>query len=138
MLYYICRFYYYIPYEETKPILWCKTLFEDHRKRMYTTNMLDKIADKLEDGLADVNEMMRQERPFPERRLRGVLDELATSCSKYATLMGAKAGGGGTAGRTKLDKERHKLCLREVVSINKHIYKIVIPNVYSPYINRII
>ena len=59
--------------------------------------------------------MMRQERPFPERRLRGVLEELATGCSRYGSLMKGKSGGAGS-GRTKLDKERHKLCLREMVN----------------------
>ena len=81
---------------------------------MYNTNMIDKIADKLDDGLSDVNEMVRQERQFIERRLRGVLDELAQNCSRYMTLTQGKSGGG-QAGRTKLDKERHKLCQREVV-----------------------
>ena len=36
--------------------------------------------------------MIRQERPFPERRLRGVLDELATRCSRYVTLTQSKTG----------------------------------------------
>ena len=68
-----------------------------------------------EEGIADVNEMMKQERPYPERRLRGVLEELASACSKYGTLTQGKSGGGASAGRTKLDKERVKLCQREVV-----------------------
>ena len=59
--------------------------------------------------------MMKQERPYPERRLRGVLEELASACSKYGTLTQGKSGGGASAGRTKLDKERVKLCQREVV-----------------------
>ena len=72
-----------------------------------------------EDGLADVTEMQRLERKgmSTERRLRNVLDELATSCSRYYTLTSGKgSGGGGGAGRTKLDKERAKLCQREIVS----------------------
>ena len=69
-----------------------------------------------EEGIADVNEMMKQERPYPERRLRGVLEELASACSKFGTLTQGKSGGGASAGRTKLDKERVKLCQREVVS----------------------
>ena len=70
-----------------------------------------------EESIADVNEMMKQERPYPERRLRGVLEELASACSKYGTLTQGKSGGGASAGRTRLDKERVKLCQREVVSI---------------------
>ena len=71
-----------------------------------------------EDGLADVTEMHRLERKgmSTERRLRAVLDELATSCSRYYTLTSGKGSGGGGAGRTKLDKERAKLCQREIVS----------------------
>ena len=67
-----------------------------------------------DDGLSDVAEMVRQERPFPERRLRGVLEELATSCSRYVTLTQGKASASG--GRTKLDKDRLKLSQREIVS----------------------
>ena len=73
------------------------------------------FLDVQEEGIADVNEMMKQERPYPERRLRGVLEELASACSKYGTLTQGKSGGGASAGRTRLDKERVKLCQREVV-----------------------
>ena len=64
-----------------------------------------------------MNEMIRQEKNFTERRLKGVLEELATGCSRYSTLTSGKGGGGGGAGRTKLDKERIKLCQREIVSV---------------------
>ena len=66
--------------------------------------------------MADVHEMVRQEKPYPERRLRGVLEELATGCSRYVTLAQGK-GGGPSAGRNKLDKERLRLCQREIVSL---------------------
>lgn len=128
----ICRSYYYLPYDEEKPILWVKSVFEDHRRRMYNANMIEKIAGKLEDGLADVNEMMKQERPFPERRLRGVLEELGSSCSRYQTLnQGKSSGGGAQPGRNKLDKERHRLCQREVVCYTvTSVVCIPIPNTY--------
>ena len=58
--------------------------------------------------------MIRQDQIFPERRLRGVLDDLATMCSRYGSLTHAKSMS--SAGRTKLDKERMRLCQREVVS----------------------
>ena len=60
--------------------------------------------------------MIRQEKNYGERRLKGVLEELATGCSRYGSLTSSKSGGGGGAGRTKLDKERIKLCQREIVS----------------------
>ena len=58
--------------------------------------------------------MMRQERPNAEHRLRGVLEELANSCSRYMTLSQGKVLGA-ASGRTKLDKERLKFCQREMV-----------------------
>ena len=94
--------------------MWVKSIFEDHRKRMYNTNMIQKIASKYEEGLADVAEMIRQERQYVERRLRGVAEELAQNCSRYEKLNQGKAGGA-AVGKTKLDKERLKLCQREIV-----------------------
>ena len=34
-----------------------------------------------EEGLNDVQEMIKTEKPHPERRLRGVLEELSSGCS---------------------------------------------------------
>ena len=69
-----------------------------------------------EDGLAEVHDKIAQEMPFPERRLRGVFEELGQGCSKFVSLVRG-TGGGSAAGKTKLDKERHKLLVREMVSI---------------------
>lgn len=41
------RFYYFLPLDDEKPCLWVKGSFEDHRKRMFNTNILEKIAEKL-------------------------------------------------------------------------------------------
>ena len=49
----------------------------------------------------------------PDRRLRGVAEELANGCAAYTRLV--KGTGGSAMGRTRLDRERHKLCLREMV-----------------------
>jgi len=66
-----------------------------------------------EEGIADVNEMLRSERPHADRRLRDVLSELATTCSRYLTLTQSRAAA--TAARTRLDMERLKMCQREIV-----------------------
>ena len=58
--------------------------------------------------------MIAQETPFPEKRLRGVFEELGSGCSKFVSLVKG-TGGGATTGKTKLDKERHKLLVREMV-----------------------
>lgn len=76
-----------------------------------------------DDGITDVQEMLKQEQPFPERRLRGVFEELGSGCSKFVTSVKG-TGGGSSAGKTKLDKERHKLVVREMVRMEIKEYKI--------------
>lgn len=71
--------------------------------------------------------MIKTNQERPDRRLRGVVADLATGCATYTRLV--KGTGGAAAGRTRLDRERHKLCLREIVSrcgidIQKTIYPI--------------
>ena len=41
------KIYYHMPFYEEKPCVYVKEMFEDHRRRMYNTNMLEKIGDKL-------------------------------------------------------------------------------------------
>uniref|UniRef100_A0A3B3D4A8 Otoferlin b n=1 Tax=Oryzias melastigma TaxID=30732 RepID=A0A3B3D4A8_ORYME len=67
-----------------------------------------------EDGLNDVHEIIKTEKAYPERRLRGVLEELSQGCSQFLTLANKDQN---QSGRTKLDKERLKLCLSEVEAI---------------------
>lgn len=47
-------------------------------------------------------------------RLRSTLEDLALGCSKYLALTKSSQSGAGS-GKTKLDKERMKLCYREIV-----------------------
>uniref|UniRef100_A0A4W4F3Q9 C2 domain-containing protein n=1 Tax=Electrophorus electricus TaxID=8005 RepID=A0A4W4F3Q9_ELEEL len=70
------RNYFHLPYFEKKPCIYIKSWWQDQRRRLYNSNIMDKIADKLEEGLNDVQEIIKTEKPYPERRLRGVLEEL--------------------------------------------------------------
>ena len=67
------------------------------------------------EGIEDVQEMVKTNEERPDRRLRGVAAELENGCAAYNRLV--KGTGGSAAGKTKLDRERHKLCLREMVRI---------------------
>uniref|UniRef100_A0A8C5J2C5 Otoferlin n=1 Tax=Junco hyemalis TaxID=40217 RepID=A0A8C5J2C5_JUNHY len=73
------RNYFYLPYLEKKPCIYIRSWWQDQRRRLYNANIMDKIADKLEEGLNDVQEMIKTEKPHPERRLRGVLEELSST-----------------------------------------------------------
>nr|CAD7405425.1 unnamed protein product [Timema poppensis] len=109
------RLYYYLPYWDNKPCMHVRSIWPDYRRRMYNSNIIAKIVDKLEEGLSEVHSLMDLEDPGGERKLRVVLDEVHTSCARYSSI--AKGNGSSAGmGKTKLDKERMKLCLREIVS----------------------
>uniref|UniRef100_A0A8C9RXQ4 Otoferlin n=1 Tax=Scleropages formosus TaxID=113540 RepID=A0A8C9RXQ4_SCLFO len=110
------RNYFHMPYFENKPCIYIKSWWQDQRRRLYNDNMIDKIADKLEEGLNDVQEVIKTEKAYPERRLRGVLEELSTSCRLFLTLANKDQN---QMGRTKLDKERLKFCMRELENMGQ-------------------
>ncbi|XP_053191078.1 otoferlin-like [Scomber japonicus] len=110
------RNYFHLPYFERKPCIYIKSWWQDQRRRLYNANIIDNIADKLEDGLNDVQEIIKTEKTYPERRLRGVLEELSQGCSQFLSLANKDQN---QSGRTKLDRERLKLCMFEVESIGQ-------------------
>uniref|UniRef100_A0A3B3BMA2 Otoferlin n=1 Tax=Oryzias melastigma TaxID=30732 RepID=A0A3B3BMA2_ORYME len=110
------RNYFHLPYFEKKPCVYIKSWWQDQRRRLYNSNIMDKIADKLEEGLNDVQEIIKTEKAFPERRLRGVLEELSVGCSRFVALANKDVN---LAGRTKLDRERLKSCMREIDSMGQ-------------------
>lgn len=59
---------------------------------------------------------MENEDNRAEVTLRGALEQLAVSCAKYVAISKNNSLGPGS-GKTKLDKERIKLCEREVVCV---------------------
>ena len=59
--------------------------------------------------------MIKTDQDTPHRRLRGVVEELANGCASYTRLVKGTDSGGAALGKTKLDKERSKICLREMV-----------------------
>ncbi|KAM9704298.1 otoferlin isoform 12-T13 [Menidia menidia] len=115
------RNYFHLPYFEKKPCVYIKSLWQDQRRRLYNSNMMDKIADKLEEGLNDVQEIIKTEKAFPERRLRGVLEELSVGCSRFVTLANKDIN---QSGRTRLDRERLKSCMREMDSMGQQAKQI--------------
>ncbi|XP_030260660.1 otoferlin isoform X12 [Sparus aurata] len=115
------RNYFHLPYFAKKPCVYIKSWWQDQRRRLYNSNMMDKIADKLEEGLNDVQEVIKTEKAFPERRLRGVLEDLSIGCSRFVTLANKDVN---QAGRTKLDRERLKSCMREMDSMGQQAKQI--------------
>ncbi|XP_069351375.1 otoferlin isoform X3 [Eulemur rufifrons] len=108
------RNYFHLPYLERKPCIYIKSWWPDQRRRLYNANIMDHIADKLEEGLNDVQEMIKTEKSYPERRLRGVLEELSCGCYRFLSLADKDQS---HSSRTRLDRERLKSCMRELESM---------------------
>jgi hypothetical protein len=68
-----------------------------------------------EEGLSEAHSLSELEDPNAEKLLRSVLEELSICCARFVSIMKGNGSGAGL-GRTKLDKERLKLCQREIVS----------------------
>lgn len=62
----------------------------------------------------ETNQFIEEEDPRAEVKLRTTLEELASGCLKYVSITKNSLSGPGS-GKTKLDKERMKLCQREIV-----------------------
>ncbi|XP_071457523.1 otoferlin isoform X4 [Marmota flaviventris] len=110
------RNYFHLPYLERKPCIYIKSWWPDQRRRLYNANIMDHIADKLEEGLNDVQEMIKTEKSYPERRLRGVLEELSCGCHRFLSLADKDQG---HSSCTRLDRERLKSCMRELESMGQ-------------------
>ncbi|XP_039959454.1 otoferlin-like [Bactrocera tryoni] len=108
--------HYYLPYWDYKPCMDVRCTLPDLRRRMYNSNMLSKMSEKLEEGLMKTKKLIEDEDVKAEVRLRTTLEDLASACARYLSITKANAVGPGS-GKTKLDKERMKLCQNEIESL---------------------
>lgn len=65
--------FYHLPIEHEKMCLYLKTTWPDHRARLYRANVVAMIAEQLEVGLADVEEMVQWLYVARSRRMFTVL-----------------------------------------------------------------
>lgn len=77
-----------------------------------------------EEGLHETNLHIENDDARAEVTLRSTLEELATACMKYVGITKNSLTGPGT-GKTKLDKERMKLCEREIVNTKRAVQRLL-------------
>ncbi|XP_052752524.1 otoferlin-like isoform X2 [Galleria mellonella] len=110
------KHYYYLPYWDNKQCMHVRSIWPDHRRRMYNSNLIDRIIEKFEEGLSDIQ--MAIETDFgPDNNcvaaLKSVLETTSNACAEYVRHMTNAP----PIGNTKLDRERQKLCLFEIEHI---------------------
>ncbi|CAG4962252.1 unnamed protein product [Parnassius apollo] len=109
--------YYYLPYWDHKQCMHVRSIWPDHRRRMYNSNMISNIVDKFEEGLSDV-QMAIEADGGPNNTcvaaLKSSLESVSKSCAAYVHHMSSSP----PIGNTKLDRERLKMCIYEVDQIS--------------------
>uniref|UniRef100_A0A8B9L046 Otoferlin b n=1 Tax=Astyanax mexicanus TaxID=7994 RepID=A0A8B9L046_ASTMX len=86
------RNYFHLPYFERKPCIYIKSWWQDQRRRLYNANIIDNIADKL------------------------VSDHFFNLINSILQLANKDQN---QSGKTKLDRERLKSCMRELENMSQ-------------------
>ncbi|CAB3259049.1 unnamed protein product [Arctia plantaginis] len=138
--------YYYLPYWEHKQCMHVRSIWPDHRRRMYNSNLIANIIEKFEEGLADVQTAMETD-SGPDNSslitLKSTLEATSNACAAYVRHMTNAP----PFGNTKLDKERQKMCIFEIEQlvtmtkslkalITKHSMKDRLRTAYT-YLNKL-
>nr|XP_034839510.1 otoferlin-like [Maniola hyperantus] len=111
------KVYHCMPYWDNKPCMHVRSVWPDHRRRMYNSNLIANIIDLFDEGLCDAQSAAEQD-GGPDNTCvaatRSVLEAVSAACAKYV----ARMSGAPPLGNTRLDRERLKLCISEIEQIS--------------------
>ncbi|NWU99342.1 FR1L4 protein, partial [Upupa epops] len=105
------RSYSCLPMTHEKPCVYVWSYWEDHTWRLCISNWIVKLAERLEQGLDDVEKLMRRPKSKAEERLREVLDEFVAGCRQYSLVAERKT----MAHPNNLDRCRMKYLMRSII-----------------------
>ncbi|XP_056404371.1 fer-1-like protein 4 [Hyla sarda] len=105
----------YIPMGNDRPCVHVWSYWEDHSWRLYNSNWLIKIAERLERGLEEVEKLTRRPKSNPETRLKQVLEEFVAGCRQYSMSAGKRT----MARPNNLDQCRMKSVPRNLIMCAK-------------------
>ncbi|XP_076263503.1 otoferlin-like [Rhynchophorus ferrugineus] len=107
----------YLKYNEKKPCLKIRSAWPDFRKRMYHSNMLEKISNELGTRLEQIEKMFLKNSPALFQKIDELLvetmDFLMVSVRKYIEIV---TNNYNFDYGTKLDNERIRMCIRVMVN----------------------
>ncbi|NXJ85276.1 FR1L4 protein, partial [Trogon melanurus] len=105
------RSYSCLPMTHEKPCVYVWSYWEDHTWRLCISNWIVKLAERLEQGLDDVEKLVRRPKAKAEERLREVLDEFVAGCRQYSLSAERKT----MAHPNNLDRCRMKYLMRNII-----------------------
>ncbi|NXJ94634.1 FR1L4 protein, partial [Corythaixoides concolor] len=105
------RSYSCLPMTHEKPCVYVWSYWEDHTWRLFISNWIVKLAERLEQGLDDVEKLTRRPKAKAEERLREVLEEFVAGCRQYSLSTERKT----MAHPNNLDRCRMKYLMRNII-----------------------
>ncbi|NXM76745.1 FR1L4 protein, partial [Serilophus lunatus] len=105
------RSYSCLPMTHEKPCVYVWSYWEDHAWRLCISNWIVKLAERLEQGLDDVEKLLRRPKAKAEERLREVLEEFVAGCRQYSLSAEKKT----MAHPNNLDRCRMKYLMRNII-----------------------
>ncbi|NXJ00294.1 FR1L4 protein, partial [Psophia crepitans] len=109
------RSYSCLPMTHEKPCVYVWSYWEDHTWRLCISNWIVKLAERLEQGLDDVEKLMRRPKAKAEEQLREVLEEFVAGCRQYSLSAERKT----MAHPNNLDRYRMKYLMRNIILFAK-------------------
>ncbi|XP_041877663.1 fer-1-like protein 4 isoform X1 [Corvus kubaryi] len=100
-----------LPMTHEKPCVYVWSYWEDHAWRLCISNWIVKLAERLEQGLDDVEKLLRRPKAKAEERLREVLEEFVAGCRQYSVNAERKT----MAHPNNLDRCRTKYLMRNII-----------------------
>ncbi|XP_071428720.1 fer-1-like protein 4 isoform X1 [Pithys albifrons albifrons] len=114
------RSYSCLPMVHEKPCLYVWSYWEDHAWRLCISNWIVKLAERLEQGLDDVEKLLRRPKAKAEERLREVLEEFVAGCRQYSLGAERKT----MAHPNNLDRCRMKYLMRNIILSAKQVLRV--------------
>ncbi|XP_068119730.1 fer-1-like protein 4 [Hyperolius riggenbachi] len=111
--------FYHVPLGNDRPCIYVWSYWEDHSWRLYSSNWIVKIAERLERGLDQVEKLTRRPKSNPEVRLKHVLEEFVAGCRQYSLSAGKRT----MARPNNLDQCRIKSIPRNIILIARQALK---------------
>uniref|UniRef100_A0A9J8AXH0 Fer-1 like family member 4 n=1 Tax=Cyprinus carpio carpio TaxID=630221 RepID=A0A9J8AXH0_CYPCA len=109
-----------IPLFREKPCLFVWSCFEDQTFRFHNSNWLSKMADRLENGIDEVEMLLKRSKIKAKERLVDVVLELFSTCKQYSSNLDRKR----NARQNTLDKCRVGLIKRNIVLLAKQALRV--------------
>ncbi|NWU39572.1 FR1L4 protein, partial [Hylia prasina] len=100
-----------LPMTHEKPCAYVWSYWEDHTWRLCISNRIVKLAERLEQGLDDVEKLLRRPKAKAEERLGEVLEEFVAGCRQYSLSAERKA----MAHPNHLDRCRTKYLMHNII-----------------------